>query len=93
MSQGEMAGAEELAALMARLRNVSDRLPAGDLPDRALARAAKVSPTTIASWLTGTQFPRDISKVLAVARATWSATSAGPERQPRGGLLVRACLA
>jgi len=64
MSQGEMAGAEELAALMARLRNVSDRLPAGDLPDRALARAAKVSPTTIASWLTGTQFPRDISHAV-----------------------------
>jgi hypothetical protein len=69
MSQGETAGAEEFAALMAGLRDFRDRLPAGDLPDRALARAAKVSPTTIASWLTGTQFPQDIGKILTVVRA------------------------
>ena len=41
---------------------------AGDPSDRALARAAGVSPTTIGDWLQGRRFPQDIGKVLAVVR-------------------------
>jgi hypothetical protein len=41
----------------------------GDPSDRALARAAGVSPTTIANWLSGGQFPQDIGKFLRVVRA------------------------
>ena len=36
--------------------------------DRALAKAACVSPTTIGDWLQGKRFPQDISKVLIVVR-------------------------
>ena len=41
---------------------------AGDPSDRALARAAGVSPTTIGDWLQGKRFPQDIGKVLVVVR-------------------------
>jgi len=36
--------------------------------DRALARAAGVSPTTIGDWLRGERFPQDIGKILIVVR-------------------------
>ena len=36
--------------------------------DRALAKAADVSPTTIGDWLRGARFPQDIGKVLVVVR-------------------------
>ena len=43
--------------------------PLSDNPsDRALARAAGVSPTTIGDWLRGKRFPQDIGKVLTVVR-------------------------
>ena len=42
---------------------------AGDPSDRALARAAGVSPTTIGDWLRGRRFPQDIGKVLIVRAA------------------------
>ncbi len=43
--------------------------PLSDNPsDRALAKAAGVSPTTIGDWLRGKHFPQDISKVLIVVR-------------------------
>jgi hypothetical protein len=41
---------------------------AGDPSDRALARAAGVSPTTIGNWMQGRRFPQDIGQVLAMAR-------------------------
>ena len=46
---------------------------AGDPSDRALARAAGVSPTTIGAWLQGRRFPQDIGKVLAVVRMVQAA--------------------
>ena len=43
--------------------------PLSDGPsDRALARAAGVSPTTVGDWLRGRRFPQDVDKVLAVVR-------------------------
>ena len=41
---------------------------ADDPSDRALARAAGVSPTTIGDWLQGRRFPKDIGKVLVMVR-------------------------
>ena len=35
-----------------------------DPSDRALARAAGVSPTTIGDWLRGERFPQDIDRML-----------------------------
>ena len=46
---------------------------AGDPSDRALARAAGVSPTTIGAWLQGGRFPQDIGKVLTVVRLVQAA--------------------
>ena len=46
---------------------------AGDPSDRALARAAGVSPTTIGVWLQGRRFPQDIGKVLVVVRMVQAA--------------------
>ena len=40
----------------------------GHPSDRALAKAAGVSPTTIGDWLRGKRFPQDIGKVLIVVR-------------------------
>ena len=40
----------------------------GDPSDRALAKAAGVSPTTIGDWLRGEHFPQDIGKVLAMVQ-------------------------
>ena len=48
---------------------------AGDPSDRALARAAGVSPTTIGDWLRGGRFPQDIGKVLAVVRMVRAAAA------------------
>ena len=45
----------------------------GDPSDRALARAAGVSPTTIGAWLQGGRFPQDIGKVLTVVRLVQAA--------------------
>jgi hypothetical protein len=46
---------------------------AGDPSDRALARAAGVSPTTIGAWLQGRRFPQDVGKVLAAVRMVQAA--------------------
>ncbi|HEV2372389.1 MAG TPA: tetratricopeptide repeat protein [Streptosporangiaceae bacterium] len=45
----------------------------GSPSDRALAVAAKVSPTTIGDWLRGDRFPQDIGKVLVVVRTVRAA--------------------
>ena len=49
---------------------------AGDPSDRALARAAGVSVTTIGDWLRGTRFPQDIGTVLIVVRKVGAAAAA-----------------
>jgi hypothetical protein len=63
--------------------------PLSDDPsDRALARAAGVSPTTIGDWLRGKRFPQDVSKVLIVVRMVRAAAAArgiaGPDDGPPG---------
>jgi len=43
--------------------------PLSDHPsDRALAKAAGMSPTTVGDWLRGKRFPQDIGKILIVVR-------------------------
>jgi len=69
MSQGGPGGAGGYFALAAALRVFRAGLLSGDPSDRALARAAGVSPTTVGAWLAGTQFPQDEGKVVAVVRA------------------------
>jgi hypothetical protein len=63
------AGEGEFFALLAALRNLRSGPLGGDPSDRALARAAEVSPTTIGSWLAGSRFPQDIGKFLIVMHA------------------------
>ena len=46
---------------------------ASDPSDRALARAAGVSPTTIGKWLQGKQFPQEIGKILVMVRMVQTA--------------------
>ena len=54
--------------------------PLADVPsDRALAKAAGVSPSTVGDWLRGKRFPQDIGKIL-MARAA----AAGRKRPVRG---------
>ncbi|QXJ25796.1 hypothetical protein AGRA3207_007346 [Actinomadura graeca] len=59
----------DFAALIAELaRFRSDRL--GREPsDRALAKAAEVSPMTVGGWLRGDRFPQELDKLLRVVRA------------------------
>jgi hypothetical protein len=56
-------------ALLSTLREFRAGPLGGDPSDRALARAAKVSPTTVGNWLSGVQFPQDLYKFLSVVRA------------------------
>ena len=92
MSQGGTEDTAGWAALLAGLRAVRAGLPAGDLSDRALARAAGVSPDTIGKWLAGVRFPQDEGRFLAVVRAVAArararrVVPAGP-----GGLLDEEC--
>ena len=48
---------------------------AGDPSDRALARAAGVSPTTIGAWLQGRHLPQALGQVLAAVRTVQQAAS------------------
>ena len=51
--------------------------PLSDDPsDRALARKAGVSPTTVGDWLRGKRFPQDVGKVLIVVRMVREAAAA-----------------
>jgi hypothetical protein len=58
----------EFFTLVEALRGFRAGRLAGDPSDRALARAAGVSPTTIGDWLQGRRFPQDIGKVLVMVR-------------------------
>ena len=63
------AGEGEFFTLLAALRDFRAEPLGGDPSDRALARAAEVSPTTIGNWLGGGRFPQDIDRFLPVVRA------------------------
>ena len=65
----------EFFTLLEELRVFRAGPLAGDPSDRALARAAGVSPTTIGAWLRGERFPQDIGKVLAVVRMVRAAAA------------------
>ena len=85
------AGSEgEFFALAKALRAFKTGPLADNPSDRALAKAAGVSPTTIGDWLRGTRFPQDIGKVLIVVRVMRAAAAhrriAAPKSGP-GGLL------
>jgi hypothetical protein len=84
MSQEEAVGGAGFFGLLAALRVFRAGSLAGDPSDRALARAAGVSPTTIGSWLAGTQFPQDVGRFLAVVRAV-AARAAARGAVPDGG--------
>jgi hypothetical protein len=58
---------------------------AGDPSDRALARAAGMSPTTIGDWLQGRRFPQDSGKVLAMVRMVRAAAVRRGVAIPGGG--------
>ena len=63
--------------------------PLADVPsDRALSKAADVSPSTIGDWLRGKRFPQDIGKILIVVRMVRTAAAArgitGPTDGPVG---------
>jgi RNA polymerase sigma factor (sigma-70 family) len=60
---------EEFFVLMGELRVFRAGLLSDYPSDRALARAAGVSPTTVGDWLRGRRFPQDIDRVLHVVRA------------------------
>ena len=68
MGQGR-AGEGEFFALLAALRDFRAGPLGGDPSDRALARSAGVSPTTIGGWLSGGRFPQDIGRFLPVVHA------------------------
>jgi hypothetical protein len=69
MAFPQVAGRADFPGLVAQLRVFRAGLLGGDPSDRALARAAQVSPTTIGKWLAGEQFPKDEGRLLVVVRA------------------------
>ena len=61
--------------------------PLFDYPsDRALAKAAGVSPTTIGNWLRGKRFPQDVGKILVVVRSVRDAAATRGIASLNGGL-------
>jgi transcriptional regulator with XRE-family HTH domain len=57
-------------AMLAALREFrATRLSLGNPSDRALARAAGVSPTTIGAWLRGNRFPQRFAEFIKVVHA------------------------
>ena len=60
--------------------------PLADVPsDRALAKAAGVSPSTVGDWLRGKRFPQDIGKILIAVRMVRSAAAARGIARPGDG--------
>ena len=69
MSESGLSGRSGEFFILVKALRVFRAGPLSDDPsDRALARAAGVSPTTIGDWLRGERFPQDIGKVLVVVR-------------------------
>ena len=92
---GQLAGRDgEFFALAQALRAFKAG-PLGDDPsDRALARAAGVSPTTVGAWLRGKRFPQEIGKVLGVVgmvRAAAVARGVAVPADGPAGLLEEKC--
>ena len=85
MSQSSSVDGAGFSGLLAALRVFRAGTLAGDPSDRALARAAGVSPTTIGNWLAGTQFPQDEGKFLVVVRAV-ARRAAARGVVPSGGM-------
>ena len=82
---GLPGGGGEFFALLEALRVFRAGPLAGDPSDRALARAAGVSPTTIGDWLRGERFPQDIGKVLVMVRMVRAAAGRPRRRHPGHG--------
>ena len=60
--------------------------PLADVPsDRALAKAAGVSPSTVGDWLRGKRFPQDVGKILIAVRMVRSAAAARGIASPGDG--------
>ncbi len=86
MSESGLPGRSgEFFALLEELRVFRAGPLAADPADRALARAAGVSPTTIGAWLRGGRFPQDIDQVLAVVRAVRQVASRRGVAAPGSG--------
>jgi hypothetical protein len=78
MSQSGVGGGTGWFGLVTALAAFRAGPLRGDPPGRALARAAKVSPTTMGSCLAATKFPQDEGKFLPVMRTVAArARSAG----------------
>ncbi|WP_204015009.1 helix-turn-helix domain-containing protein, partial [Virgisporangium aurantiacum] len=70
MAVGSGAAQEpDFAALVAELAAFRDVRLHGQPSNRALAKAAGVSPSTIGDWLRGTYFPQQIDPLLALVNA------------------------
>jgi hypothetical protein len=86
MSNTGPGGSEDEFFVLAEALRAFKTGPLSDNPsDRALARAAGVSPTTIGDWLRGKRFPHDISKVLIVVRMVRDAAAARGVTSPGSG--------
>ena len=65
---GSPGGSDDFFALLDELRIFRDEALGENPSLRAMARAAKKSPTTIGDWLRGKRFPEEIGAVLAIVR-------------------------
>ncbi|MEO3861425.1 hypothetical protein [Acrocarpospora sp. B8E8] len=78
----------DFAALIAELAGFRTTRLGGHPSDRALAKIAQVSPTTIGEWLRGDRFPQRIDPVLSVLNAIRvQAERAGPLHGGEAALL------
>ena len=85
MGESAAGGSQDGFFVLAKALRAFKAGPLADNPsDRALARAAGVSPTTIADWLRGTRFPQDIGTVLIVVRKVGAAAAARGVAGPAG---------
>ena len=84
MSQGGADSGARWDGLVAALAAFRSGPLERDPSDRALARAARVSPDTIGHWLAGDRFPHEEGKFLVVVR-TVARRAAARGVVPRGG--------
>ena len=54
--------------------------------DRTLARAARVSPTTVGDWLQGRRFPQDVDRFVIIVRTIRATTTARGIASPAASL-------
>src|SRR5215831_13139671 len=86
MSESGLADSdEEFFVLMAALEDFKTGPLTYRVSDRALAKAAGVSPTTIGGWLRGKRFPQAIDSVLAVVGTVRAAAAASGVADPVRG--------